>query len=304
MKRIALFLVATSSCYYAFCQTVKSIPVNDPASGIFHTEDIDNFWKVYDNSYPKHPAQMLKREYLDKGSAGLKGFFRYRIENGRKLSKTIRQNRKYYEGIRQASLSIGSERDHIYTSFLKLKEVYPSAVFPNVYFVIGRNNSGGTSFKNGLIIGAEKFGNPTANFKPGVDIQYLDEIVVHELIHFQQNYPLDQSLLAQCIKEGAADFLCELLTGTLLNGEMYRYGEENKSILWKEFLERNDQTSWKNWLYYQKDKSRPSDLGYWVGYKICKSYYDKMEDKNRAIHDILNITDFNDFLNKSGYQGQ
>lgn len=57
-------------------------------------------------------------------------------------------------------------------------------------------------------------------------------------------------------------------------------------------------------MYRTKDKSRPKDLGYWMGYKITKAYYDKMENKERAIDDILNITDFGEFLQKSGYNGQ
>jgi len=38
-----------------------------------------------------------------------------------------------------------------------------------------------------------------------------------------------------------------------------------------------------------------------MGYEICKSYYDEMQDKRQAIIDIFNITDYKDFLQKSKY---
>lgn len=40
-------------------------------------------------------------------------------------------------------------------AFMALKYLYPKAVFPNVYFVIGRFNSGGHSNPKGLIIGCQ-----------------------------------------------------------------------------------------------------------------------------------------------------
>jgi hypothetical protein len=56
-------------------------------------------------------------------------------------------------------------------------------------------------------------------------------------------------------------------------------------------------------LYQSTDKSRPKDLGYWIGYKIIKSYYMKTKNKMDAVKDILNIQDFNQFLIDSEYKG-
>ena len=68
-----------------------------------------------------------------------------------------------------------------------------------------------------LIIGAEMFGKANGNFSPRLPLEDMDLTVVHELIHYQQNYIHDQSLLAQSIREGTADFFCELVTGKHLN---------------------------------------------------------------------------------------
>jgi hypothetical protein len=42
-------------------------------------------------------------------------------------------------------------------------------------------------------------------------------------------------------------------------------------------------------------------LFYYVGYKIVESYYNRAKDKKQAVKDILDIKDFNAFLNASGY---
>jgi hypothetical protein len=46
---------------------------------------------------------------------------------------------------------------------------------------------------------------------------------------------------------------------------------------------------------------RQSDLGYWMGYRITKSYYDRSPDKRKALNDIFHIRDFGRFLVESGY---
>jgi hypothetical protein len=155
----------------------------------------------------------------------LKGFLKHRIENGKNLSKVIRGNLAYYESVGESSLSIDRKRERLYECFRNHRNIYPAAVFPDVYFVIGARNSGGTVFPGGLIIGAEMFGNATSEFKPPLDIEYVDEVVSHELIHFQQKYAANNTLLAQCIREGSADFLGELIAGDHSNKTVYAYGE-------------------------------------------------------------------------------
>lgn len=275
----------------------------NPDDVTFYNQDITNFWNIFDKTNIKFKGKVLQKEYLDKGSIGLRAFIPYRIESGNKLARTIRKNLAYYQSIRKNSLEIESRKEEFYISFRKLKNIYPKAIFPDVYFVIGRKNTGGTIFNNGLVIGAERFGEPNQEFKPDINSKYLDDVVAHELIHFQQNYVKDNSLLAQSIREGAGDFLGEMIAGSHTNKETYAYGEKHRVELWKEFSLLKDGANWDNWLYRSKDKSRPDDLGYWMGYKICESYYKQSENKMQAIHDILNIDNFNLFLEKSGFKG-
>jgi len=277
---------------------------NDPDSAKIHTEDIALFWKVFNATTPGFDGKTFKKEYLDAGSEGLKGFIKMRIESGENLSKTIKENVAYYNAIRNSSLSIENKRDTLQKHLKNFKIKYPAAVFPDVYFVIGAKNSGGTVFNGGLIVGAEMFGKESDNFKPRLNIEVIDLVVIHELVHFQQKYITDNTLLAQSIKEGAADFICELVTGSHSNKPIYEYGNSHEKELWLEFKEKMHSKDWKPWLYGSKDNSRPQDLGYWMGYRIVKAYYYNMEDKSKAIDDILNINNFKEFLQKSGYNPQ
>jgi hypothetical protein len=273
----------------------KSI-FNTPDSAKIISSDIDLFWNMFDMAKPVFKKRMIQEHYLDKGSAGLQAFIPMRIESAMNLSKVIKENLQYYEHIRLSSLSIKDKTDSLYTYFHALIKLYPDAVFPDVYFVIAAKNTGGTTFKGGLLIGAEMFGEETQEFKPRINISELNNLVTHELIHYQQNYTKNNTLLAQCIKEGAADFICELITGSHSNKSVYAYAEQHRAELLIEFKQNMYNTNWSPWLYYAKDKSKPQDIGYWVGYTIVKKYYEKSADKSQAIKDILNIKDFEDFV--------
>ena len=58
----------------------------------------------------------------------------------------------------------------------------------------------------------------------------------------------------------------------------------------------------RNWMYnggYIKD--RPPDLGYAIGYLICKSYYERSEDKKAAIYELLNTANFKVIIESSEF---
>ena len=52
---------------------------------------------------------------------------------------------------------------------------------------------------------------------------------------------------------------------------------------------------------FDQAKDRPADLGYYIGYKICESYYRNSSNKNQAVRDILEVKDFEQFLSASKY---
>ena len=290
MKNILLIICfLLSAVFYA----QNSFETN-PAKAEFITSDIPLFWKAFDQiETNKDPF----RDYIDNGSKGLKDFIPYRIESPKHLLKVVKKRFEDYESIRENSYQIEPQTKLIRDFYQKLKNLYEAAVFPPTYFVIGAFNSGGTSSNNGLIIGVEMQSN----------IENVPYIVAHELIHFNQNYSNENpTLLEQSIKEGSADFIGELISGKHINEVAFNYVNKNEKQLCAEFVKIMNDTNYHGWLYGTKGKlkGRPNDLGYWMGYKICESYYDKSNNQHKAIRDILNIKDFDEFLKSSGYLGE
>lgn len=266
---------------------------SDPDSSVFITKDIDNFWKAFDMFKKDTTVNPFGKAYIDIGSAGVKGFIPNRIVSADNLLKVVRKRNSDYENARTITLQMTRKEKQCRSAFYALKYWYPEAKFPPVYFVIGAFNSGGTANEEGVFIGAEKQASADA----------VPYIVAHELIHFQQkNWMENPTLLQQSIIEGSADFLGELISGSAGDKKTIEYGEKNEERLCREFVAKMDSTDYTDWLYGVSGKDdRPNDLGYWIGYKITREYFQHAADKRQAVREILDIRDYKEFLNKSGY---
>jgi len=115
------------------------------------------------------------------------------------------------------------------------------------------------------------------------------------------------NLLGACLHEGACDFIAELLTGQDRKTPYIEYGELNEIRLWRKFKSEMYGFNTDEWLYNGGVASGgQADLGYFMGYTICKYYYAHSIDKTAAIRNILQI-DFNDdqsiqaFFDKTAY---
>jgi hypothetical protein len=291
MKQVLLLVLVFSLQYQQhFAQNTFTA---NPDSAQFVTQDIPNFWRAYD-LYKNNPnVNPFGTYYIEPGSSGVKGFIPNRIESAENLYRVVKKRSKDYEAIRENSLKIAGTETACKKTFHSLKEWYPQAVFPPVYFIIGAFNSGGTFNEDGLFIGVEKQNN----------IENIPHIVAHELIHFQQkNWPSNPTLLEQSITEGTADFLGELISGKHTNITAIEYGNSNTEELCREFVARMDKNNYKDWLYQVSGKDkRPNDLGYWMGYKIAEQYYKNSSDKKKAIQEMLDVKDAKAYLHKSGF---
>ena len=234
-------------------------------------------------------------DYIKDGSTGLKGFMEYRIINADSLYSKVKDRGDDYLKSRNVLAGINQKEKRTRAIYSALKYWYPEARFPPVYFVYGRFNSGGTTSKDGIIIGTEMLKN----------LDGVTGLIAHELIHFQQNNKGNESLLKNSLLEGGADFIGELISGEDINLNAFQYGKAHSEQLYKEFvtkLKTNDNT---DWLYETSKKDdRPNDLGYWIGYKISEAYFNKQTDKHKAVHDILNIQNSLLFLKESGFLNQ
>lgn len=290
--------------------------LENPSNAKLITTDIHNFWNAYDAA-KKDTARMLEifqREYFDKASPGLEDYISSKVGTIEKFVANQKAKPKFYAAIRKNTLSIDNMKDNIYNIFFKFKSLYADAVFPDIYFLIGRWNSAGTVSDNGLLLGIDQIAKsndiPETELslwesKGFREVKGLPIIVAHELIHSQQDHlAQDTTLLSYAVQEGMADFFAKLLTGVNPSQRQYEFAKDKKKKIWEDFEKEMFLNRYSNWIANsdQETADHPSDLGYYMGYEICKSYYQEMTDKKQAIIDIFHIKDYKDFLQKSRYE--
>jgi hypothetical protein len=284
----------------------------NPENALLVYEDIPRFWMAFDKMRSAGDTMPMRVDYLDRGTIGLRDFTAARWRTAANLTAMVWPRRAYYASIRQNTLNLSGNGLVIRAAFRELARIYPASIFPNVYFTIGGLSTGGTTSVNGLLIGVELYtraeNSPTDELSVWQrsvirTADVLPAIVAHELIHYQQRYPAQRTLLEQSIAEGSADFLGELLTGRTINEHIEAYAAPREQQIWQEFRAVMNGTDVSMWLYNGGTATgdRPADLGYWIGARISKAYYDRAADKSQAVRDILNIQDFAAFLNQSGY---
>jgi hypothetical protein len=297
-------------------------PNRDPMKARLVTSDIPNFWRVFDKALLKDAADLYQREYIDAGSPGLHGFLQGRIVNGRNMAATVAARPRYYAAIRESTLTLDQRPEvkaAIQASFRRLKEIYPAAIFPDVYFLIGCMNSAGTTDGGkGLLIGVEMNARNDStpidelnNWERAVTghIADLPKIVAHELIHIEQRRANPQreinsrgTLLERALAEGGADFLGEMISGGTINRVQRVYGDGHEQELWTEFSAAMHGTDSSHWMYEgDRAKNRPADMGYYEGYKIWEAFYKRATDKPEAIRRILATSDADAVLKESRY---
>lgn len=308
MKRIALLLF-TCTTLHASAQK-KQVP-----NYKIVTTDVANFIRIFNTVDSANRITTYQSEYLDKGSAGLKDYASIRFDSAAGLVERIYGAPKFYKNLIVTLTSTDFEA--LSKSFKmpinKFISLFDKANVPDIYLLVGGLGNGSLPSKTGLLMGLDSY---LLCFKDRSKFLGLDAAVAHELIHFNQSFIandslsslIENNLLAQVIKEGSADFLGELLSGSVehCNVEMYQWGEQHIQQLWTEFQEDiKDSTKISKWLYNDQP-DRPRSLGYFMGYKITKAYYNKAKDKKQAIKEILNIRHdkFYEFLGKSGYKGE
>ncbi|MGH7696659.1 MAG: DUF2268 domain-containing putative Zn-dependent protease [Gemmatimonadaceae bacterium] len=289
-----------------------------PASGAdFVVEDIRRFWEAVDAGAN---ADAFQARYLAPASPALKQFIVSRTITGSSLSQMVRTYPRYFAAIRANTLALGATSptlSAVSANYTRMKQLYAKAVTPQVTFVIGRFSTGGTAVSDGIIIGMEFYSSDAAtpldelssfartNVKPASAIPM---IIAHENVHVQQlRFGLLQrsarTVLERSLLEGSADFIGELVAGGHINQFIHAWALPREAAIWQAFKADMDRTDISRWLYNQQSSTPdwPGDLGYFVGYRIAKAFYDRASDKSAAIRDIIQVRDASVFLEQSGY---
>jgi hypothetical protein len=289
VKRAWLALVVTTTA----CASRPSI----------HLEDVNLFYRVYDAAGGHPTADQLQHDYLDRGSRGLQDLAKIRHVTGARIADNLTKHPEMYETATRCLSVLPRVRRRVKTALHVLGQVYPEARFPPVTIVIGRGKPAAvgspvTGVQIGLeVICATKWANPN------IEDQFVYTIV-HEYAHVQQVRALVDdtapTVLEGTLIEGIAEFMSELTAGSVAyygQAESVRGRELELETAW---VGDEDKKDLSKWLYNSTLETR-GDLGYWVGYRIAKSYYQHATDKRQAVRDMLQMTDPKAFLARSGW---
>jgi hypothetical protein len=325
-RRIFALLLAAIGCDASPTTSPRANATSrtDPAAAEIVTSDLPRFWRAYDAGGKSGSATAFQSIYLDSASAGLRDFMVSRSVTASTLTAMVAVYPRYFASIHPSNLALANDPStvaRIRANYATIKSLYPPAIFPRVTFLIGRFSTGGTTAASGMLIGSE-FYSATAstpldelqpfqhdNVKP---VDSLPLIVAHEHAHILQANAANglfthgnRNLLEQSLIEGGADFIGERSSGGNTNGRLWAFAIPAEASLWQEFKAAMHGTDVSRWLYNQGSANatptRPGDLGYFIGYRIAEAYYAKQADKAAALRDIIEISNADDFLARSGY---
>jgi hypothetical protein len=302
-KIIRLLLVGL---FAAGCGTAPSETTGSSFPEI-RISDVDLFFRVYDAANGVPSAEVLQRDYLDAGSDGLRQFIPHRIVSAAALAQTISEHRDTYERARTCAAKLPDVRQRLGAALKKLGEIYPEATFPPVTMVIGRSNTGGAPGQAGVLIGVEMVCKADW-MQPDVGDR-LVHLIAHEYAHVQQPIVarIDDpngklTVLEASLTEGIAELIAELTSGSISNAHLQRYTAGRELEIERAFLADANKMDLSPWLYNGPGTpEHPGDLGYWVGYRIAKSFYNRSADKRQAVRELITMQDPQDILRRSGW---
>jgi hypothetical protein len=308
MQWICLALVAGTLAYGAAEHTAPAAPASasDSRQGpAIHTEDVYSFYRVYD-AYHGHPtADQLQHEYLDPGSEGLHRLAKLRNVTGAAMAKNLAKHPQMYADAKRCMAVLPQVRLRLDAALRKLQQLYPPAESAPLTIAVGRGKPVGVTDASGVMIGLEALCGVTY-FEADPADRFV-HVLAHEYVHVQQALKspafYDEpkpTVLTESLIEGAAEFVGELISGDVANVELKTRTRGHEMAIETAFVRDEGKTDLSGWLY-NGTLTRPGDLGYRVGYRIVKSYYQHAKDKRQALRDILQMTDARAFLAHSGW---
>jgi hypothetical protein len=263
-----------------------------------------------------HPVGTPARDSLERAMAPI-------VEHSaaEQLAATLDRYPRYYAAVRAATLSVDTAAQvtsAIRRGLARIRDLYPDAKFPDVYFLIGNLSTGGTVGPSGMLIGTEQqVSTPDTprdelpawaqTALPTGGTTRLAPLVLHEAVHTLQPGRRSRTLLEGVLAEGVPDLVSELVAGPwFADTERVRYGSRNERAVWLDFKdEMHTDSTIRSWLSNGNvpppGNHGANNIGYWVGYRIAKAYYEKAADKRAAIRELILLPDPERILRESGY---
>jgi hypothetical protein len=274
---------------------------------VIHIEDVARFFQIYDRA-GGHPTPEMLQQYIDQGSEGLQYFARARNTTGARIADEISKHPELYENARRCMNVLPRVRLRLVIVLRKLRDLYPEANLQSITVVVGRGRPVAIAdAQHGVQLGLEGMCENAPSIDTALEDRFV-HIIAHEYGHVQQFIAFDNdqhpTVLGGSLMEGAAEFSAEMTSGAVSNYEQAVFAKGREREIETEFAADEDSDDLSKWLYNRTTRNSgdwPGDLGYWVGYRICKAYYQHAKDKRQAFRDILEISDAKLFLARSGW---
>lgn len=279
---------------------------NNAVANEFILDDAERFASLLSRNFSPNEKQ-IKIKYLDLGTKGIDIFTPNRIEDEKNLALAISENPKAYE--KGINICLPAARNSINDAeaiLKKIQNLLGQKKSAPTFILFGANNSGGTANSEGLSLGLEVICRPVDTKKEAKE--EILGFVAHEIVHVYQSRNANKktenfTLLRQALVEGFADFVANVALGKITKSESERhnYGLKNEALIWSEFKVVMLGKDLKPWMYGAGKDDRPNDLGYWLGKRIAKAYYENADDKKQALNKLLYLDDPESILLASAY---
>lgn len=271
---------------------------------VVETADVELFYRLYDANGGRPGAEQLQRDYLDAGSEGLRHLASVRNVTGVRMAEAMAARPEIYVEARRCAETLPKVRERVDAALKEFARRSPEARFPSVTVAVGRGRPVAIgSPANGVQVGLEALCAATF-INPDIEDRFVG-VLVHEYVHTQQSPAMTEeqahTVLEISLAEGAAEFLTEVLSGAPAYSYFGPLTEGRELEIETRFAADVDKTELSDWLY-NSTMETPGDLGYWVGYRIAKAYYQQAADKEAAFREILGLEDAKAFLAASGWR--
>ena len=314
---IRTFLFGTA---LLFAGTVLAAGV-DPMTAAIDASDATRFAKLMkDGAVPT--ADVLQRDYLDGAGPGVEVFTPMRIVSAQHLAIAVSTHPESYRyAIRECLPKLPSLQSDLRAIYLAYAGLLPERPLPAIEIVFGALNSGGTADTKAQVLGLEVTCPPGATFEQFRTT--MRGFFAHETVHTWQSDETPQALadplLSQALREGVADYLASVVTGSVPHLDRDAWARQREIWLWQEFQRDrrfmlSDSDSLKDPLASPRFKrwfancgsapeGWPCEAGYWVGMRIAEGYVAHASDKRAAIRELLELQDPAAILKGSAYAG-
>lgn len=283
------------------------------------SEDAQRFAAVFREGHGKPDARTLQHVYLDAGSRALQAFDRDAIGGAQRLADTVATRSAHYRTAIAACLtpeaqqSVQQEARDLVAAYRRL---FPDFRAPQIHLLVGADTSSGMRLPGGSIALAVERICAQAGGRP-----HLRALLAHELAHVPQpelpdDDPARRDLLMWALREGAADYLGNLVRGKDPSGAGNAWAVAREDALFAQFMRDRAtmRAHWRGaepdalaieagsrWMWNTATPERPADLAYWIGQRIWHGYIANAADRDQALRDMLTLHDLDAILARSGY---